>query len=204
MMIMMVLTSSYSTASNSWRCAPLKNRGSSRNCLTGTKSMIIKGKKTPAMWSRNRSASRCSGCDCLEKYSLNEYGVTLFNYSVKEKKYWWEQDNDACIFFYFQIQTDWKKGFKDDGVTCIFCMEPWKAVRFVPRTGFLVSFQWPWSQSSPKGLRSESFWEEASRPHILLPWWTVASCSTFALLLQWATNHLSPSQHQTPLKPIEW
>lgn len=40
--------SSYSAASKSVRCAPLKSLGR-KYCLTGTKSMIMRGKSTPAI-----------------------------------------------------------------------------------------------------------------------------------------------------------
>ena len=40
--------SSYSAASKSWRCAPLKNLGR-MYCLTGIKSIIIRGNRTPAI-----------------------------------------------------------------------------------------------------------------------------------------------------------
>lgn len=75
--------------------------------------------------------------------------------------------------------------------------EEQEAIRSFPRTENLGDCQWPYKQSIPKELRSESSWSMAWHTQPLPQVWTVTSYWLFAQLLLQANMHLYISRDQS-------
>lgn len=119
--------SSNSAASKSWRCTPLKNFGKAY-CLTGTKSMIIKGNITPAIGTQVSPKQ-------ISRYVVwNSVKVTIaLKGTVSTKVAWYSSRTLKEIYLVWDGELKKISKFKKMGpakirmirmgkITCIFCL----------------------------------------------------------------------------------